>query len=83
MLLLQNLTWMFSTAPDLLAEYGSPRMASVGYSVRTSLFERDCPHRPALVAYAPAYVNRYEFSVVVSFQKAVNFSAMDCGDSYG
>ncbi|KAG2443528.1 hypothetical protein HXX76_001880 [Chlamydomonas incerta] len=78
----EDVTWLFS-ASSLLPQYGTPRVSAVAFDVRASLFSdsRPCDKRPAMAGYAPAFVSRYEFAVLLRFSAPFNFTA--CGANYG
>lgn len=78
----EDVTWLFS-ASSMLVQYGTPRVSAVAFDVRASLFSdsRPCDKRPALAGYAPAFVSRYEFAVLLRFAAPFNFTA--CGANYG
>ncbi len=79
-----DVSWMFAANSHLVELYGTPAVSSLATEVRTSFFAAACPVRPAVVAYVPAYVRRYEFAVVLQYRAPYpNFTDATCGSNYG
>ncbi|KXZ47345.1 hypothetical protein GPECTOR_36g69 [Gonium pectorale] len=77
-----DVSWLFAARPALVAAYGVPSVVSLGFAVRLAALDAaDCPPRPDVEAYAPAFVGRREFPVLLRF--AEPFNASGCGAGYG
>ncbi len=57
-------------------------LSLLAHPAQSSILSANCTARPDVAMYAPAFVSRYEFSVVLQFSAPYNLSSAACGSSY-
>jgi hypothetical protein len=59
-----------------------PLIAPPSPCLQSSVLSSTCTARPDVALYAPAYVSRYTYEVVLAFSTPFNLTAASCGSTY-